>query len=329
VRTVAKFLGVKKSYVFNNLRNEGRVTIGAVWDYRCKKMVLPTAREFDNLTAWSQEHQWPLSAGRRSALRFMRTAWAARIAGVDLSTASVTARTLLRWGVTAHHQWRWATVNKPYYEFWRGRARTERIRYGKKKTVLRVWKVSDLLDWFIVTAEPETIQAATKQGGITDELRNCYRNVAKNLFGSADGLDTWEGASRLQKAWSWYWRMLDAAVGQQPGKRDIMARKLVNYLAKALSDLAAADPDWTRPPLDTSTIKPRRFYPVWIPPGRGARTDVIHAPATAQLLQILGDQDYWSDAECRDAARRFGIDTGRVANIRGSDIIARPYAYTR
>lgn len=330
VRTAHRFLGVHKSYVYNYIRRHGKVTIGAVWDYHRKKSLLAAPEDFDNLAAWSLLHGWPLNAERYSVLRFMRTASAARIAELDLSTAEVTTKALLRWGLTDVTAWRWAHAKGDYYGYWDGKVRKVRVtkRGDGGGRFLKVWRVVDLLDWFLQTSEPIPALLSDLEKTNQDPARNCYRSVALNLKRFYKSPETWDGAINLQRAWSWHWKLMDVAVGHREGETNASAIRLDNYISQSIQALANADPDWNRPAFDTSAINPEKYYPVWVPPGVGARTDVVHVPASVRLIQVLGD-GYRLGAEARHAGRKVGLDTGRVTAARGSRIIERPYAYTR
>jgi hypothetical protein len=331
VRTAAKFLGVEKTYVWKNLRGRnGVVQIGKVWDHHRKLSMMATVSDYDNLAAWSLFHRWPLNAERRSALRFFRTASAARIAGLDLGTAEVTTKALEKWGLNLATTWRWANVKGAYYQFWAGRTRKVRVaRRGERGgNTLRVWRVADLLDWFLLITEPGPALASDREKVNQDPSRNCFRSIAMNLDRYHRSPTTWDGACNLQRAWSWFWLLMDVDVGWRPGEINVSARRLDNYISRSLQGLATADPDWHLPPVDISGIHPDRYYPVWIPPGEGARTDVVHVPFAVRLIQVLGD-GYSKSGEAHHAARKFGLDTGRIAAVKGSSIIARPFAYTR
>lgn len=341
VRGAAKYLKVDKGVVYNEIRKDGKITLGAVWDERCRLVAMgvrtqPTLADLDTITAWSRQNTWPLSSQRKRAFSFMRSASAARIAGLDLSNAHLTSRTLVKWGLSNATILRWAKAESSEYTgFWSGR--TWRVRIGRRGVGAKkgagpnvyVWRVSDLLDWFLATSLPEP--AILTNDINQDPARNCYRSIMLNLRRFLRDQDGWKGAENLQRAWNWYWKMLEIPVGRREGEAKVTAYRLDNYIAQALEALSVVDPDWTRPALDVSTVRPERYYAVWVPPN-DARMDVAHIPMTARLIQVMDTakpEGYRTGEEARAEAKRRGTFTGRVGAVKGEKIISRPHAYTR
>lgn len=165
----------------------------------------------------------------------------------------------------------------------------------------------DLLAWIDTQTEHE-------YGNSTDQIRDLFRCVQKNVGVYRHTPTTLKGAIALIKAWRTFDVMLAYQPPEDPAKEivAVSTRRLRNYISSAAHILASADPAWPLLPIDTEFVDPDLYYLVEINGGwprvvsrTGYRTRSIAGPPSRQL-----------------------DNAGAISITPGKDIIARPAGFT-
>lgn len=321
-------------------RGPWRITFGMVFDHQKRRNAFKQPRDFDNLALWSRQYKWPLYSNRRDLVRFMRSAHAARAAGMPLEEAEVITANLLAWGVSDSLVIdRWVRD-----EWWAGKPRAEwttsRKTGGRFK--IWVWKVSDLLDWFMYKSAPEMENS-------TDIVRDAFRLVKRGCQRYQETrcpdhplgrvtekyrcavcgrklISQWVAATMLQRAWNYYYLLARTTTGRPSGSVLITPRRLNNYMAQSLEALAGADPDWSRRPIPPNVIDPNLHYPVLLPYQPEWDEHVVHSPIGVRLIEVLAEGA--SGWVAHHAAKASGLPSDRVFVCTGAHILRYPHAYT-
>lgn len=316
-RDAAKIFSLNINSIYRfAIRGDGGLTAGMLYDYAVRRKNMPRPGDFDTISRWSHANRWPLEGKRGNALKFMRTAYAARIAEKDLSTATCTTSLLRKWGWDDSKIRRITVQIGPSLECgWATNRRTG----GRFKVWL--WPISRILDLFIAEAAVEITSR--------DPARDCFRGVATGVKTYLSDPTGWVGAVGLQRAWNYYWNLMSVPVGHLPRSPAVTSRRLNNYMAKATSLLAAADPDWSQQPIDPTRVNPAHTYVVWVPviDPANVRQDVVHSPVTALALRVYLP-GYAYPRETTRLSKAIPVDRGRITREKGEYILAAPHAYT-